>query len=190
MAGVTQNGDKSKVGRPLLFESVEELRAKIDAYFADCNPHPAQEKRYEWNTIIEERQKASGATEEYEVHDFTRPPNEVIEWTITKQKPYTITGLAVFLNTSRRTLINYEQKDGDFFHTIKAAKDRIEQYWELQLLGPHATGPIFNLKNNYEWQDQQQVEHSGHIDRNTSEENLDAIINRGGAGQTGAGTQA
>lgn len=147
-------------GRPLLFETVEELQVKIDAYFADCNPHPEQYIAYEYpkKTIADKDGKG------IELDDYEQRPTEKFFWHISQQKPYTVTGLANFLNTSRETLINY-QKRGEFFDTIKAAKDKCEHYWELQLLGPHATGPIFNLKNNFEWRDksEQEVNHSGGV---------------------------
>ena len=41
----------------------------------------------------------------------------------------TISGLAVALDTSRRTLVNYEEKE-EFFHTIKEAKQFIESVIE------------------------------------------------------------
>jgi len=39
-------------------------------------------------------------------------------------------------------------------------------------------GLIFNAKNNFGWVDQTKVEHSGEINRNATEEELDAIIER------------
>lgn len=75
-----------------------------------------------------------------------------------QMKPYTITGLAVHLDTSRHTLINYEDKE-EFFHTIKKAKDIIENYTEEQLYrNTQVTGVIFNLKNNYEWKDKTETD--------------------------------
>lgn len=71
-----------------------------------------------------------------------------------KQKPPTITGLALALNTNRQTLINYEEKD-EFFDTIKRYKSRCEQWVEENALmnKANATFSIFNLKNNYGWKD-------------------------------------
>ena len=78
-----------------------------------------------------------------------------------KQKPYTVSGLAYALDISRQTLLNYEEKD-EFFDTIKKAKDKIEaQLEENALLGKYnSTFAIFNLKNNYGWQDKQEVDAS------------------------------
>ena len=74
-------------------------------------------------------------------------------------RPYTVSGLAYALDTSRRTLLDYEYKDDEFSHTIKKAKDKVESYAEERLYnGGNATGIIFSLKNNYNWQDKQEIE--------------------------------
>ena len=104
-------------GRPVKFESEDELEKKIEAYFESC-----------W---VEEKGKRK------------------------RIKPYTVSGLAVFLDCDRKTLINYEEKEG-FFHTIKRAKQIIESdVEEGALVGNYnATASIFNLKNNFGWKDQ------------------------------------
>lgn len=111
--------DKNQGGRPLKFQSVEELEDKIDAYFSQMQ--------------IEER-------------------------------PFTITGLAVALDCDRKTLLNYESRE-EFFPTIKKAKQIIENYTEERLFGNNVTGVIFNLKNNYGWQDKHTQE-SQFLDEN------------------------
>ncbi len=75
-----------------------------------------------------------------------------------KEKPYTMSGLALSLGIDRRTLINYGNKDL-FFSLIKNAKLKIEQQLEESLyrLGNNS-GVIFNLKNNYGWVDKQEQE--------------------------------
>lgn len=76
-----------------------------------------------------------------------------------EKKPYTVSGLAVALDTTRRTLLDYEEKD-EFSHTIKKAKAKIEAYNEEMLYNKNipTTGVIFNLKNNYGWKDKQEIE--------------------------------
>jgi hypothetical protein len=75
-----------------------------------------------------------------------------------KGKPYTITGLAIALDTDRKTLLNYEEKDG-FFPTIKKIKQKVENYAEEKLFnGNNTAGVIFNLKNNYGWVDKQEID--------------------------------
>ena len=80
-----------------------------------------------------------------------------------KNEPYTVTGLALALDVDRRTLLNYSEKD-EFFPTIKKAKLRVENYLEKRLINDNSTtGIIFNLKNNYDWRDKQEIEHSGNL---------------------------
>ena len=75
-----------------------------------------------------------------------------------KGKPYTITGLAIALDTDRQTLINYEAKE-EYFDTIKKIKLIVENYAEEKLFnGSNTAGVIFNLKNNYGWVDKQELD--------------------------------
>ena len=75
-----------------------------------------------------------------------------------EHEPYTVTGLALALDVDRKTLINYSEKD-EFFHTIKKAKGKVENYLEKRLIkDSSATGIIFNLKNNYGWKDRQEID--------------------------------
>ena len=86
-----------------------------------------------------------------------------------EDRPYTVSGLAVALDTNRQTLINYEGKD-EFVDTIKNAKAKIEAYNEEMLYNKNipTVGVIFNLKNNYGWKDKQEIE---------AEVNSDVTIN-------------
>lgn len=76
-----------------------------------------------------------------------------------KERPYTMSGLAESLDIDRRTLINYGNNDL-FCSLIKKAKQKVErQLEENALTGKgNATFTIFNLKNNYGWQDRTEVE--------------------------------
>jgi len=74
------------------------------------------------------------------------------------KEPYTITGLALALKTSRETLMNYEKRE-QFFDTIKEAKVKVENYAEKKLFAGNPAGPIFSLKN-FGWTDKQQVDHT------------------------------
>lgn len=79
-------------------------------------------------------------------------------------KPFTITGLALALDTNRETLMNYQEKE-EFFDTIKKAKLRIENFAEEQLfLGKNTAGVIFNLINNYKgWSNKTEIESNQNI---------------------------
>ena len=75
----------------------------------------------------------------------------------------TITGLALALDfTSRADLINYEGYSEDFYYTIKKAKLKVENSYEISLRKHGRAGDMFGLKN-FGWSDKQEVEHSGEI---------------------------
>lgn len=64
----------------------------------------------------------------------------------TPMDEWTITWLALALDTSRRTLLDYEGND-KFSHTIKRAKEMVENSYEIDLKKKGNTGTIFALKN-------------------------------------------
>lgn len=76
-----------------------------------------------------------------------------------KEKPKTMSGLALALGIDRRTLVNYSDKE-DYFPTIKKARQIVEQQNEEMLVSGKgsATGIIFNMKNNFGWVDKTEVE--------------------------------
>ena len=60
---------------------------------------------------------------------------------------------------TRQQLINYEYKE-DFKPVISKAKQKVEVFLEEKLMDPgmkSVTGVIFNLKNNWGWQDKTNV---------------------------------
>ena len=78
-------------------------------------------------------------------------------------KPLTMSGLAVALEVDRKTILNYSNKE-EFFPTIKKARDKVEAFAEEQLYrSGQVTGVIFNLKNNFDWKDKHETEHSGNL---------------------------
>lgn len=95
-----------------------------------------------------------------------------------KEKPYTMSGLAYYLEISRQTLVNYSYKD-EYFDTIKKARDRVQMQLEENALSNKAnpTFTIFNLKNNFDWKDK--IEHSSseveNINKNIS--NIANLLN-------------
>lgn len=78
-----------------------------------------------------------------------------------KDKPYTMSGLAYYLEIDRRTLLNYS-KDENYFPLIKKARDRVQMQLEENALSNKAnpTFTIFNLKNNFDWKDKMEVKSS------------------------------
>jgi hypothetical protein len=71
-----------------------------------------------------------------------------------------VSGLAYTLNLSRQGLIEYGDKD-EFSVTVKRAKQRIEIFLEERLYSNGCTGTIFNLKNNFGWEDKKEVSIDG-----------------------------
>jgi len=136
-------------GRPLKFESVEDLQKKIDAYFAECDPHVIYVEELEYP----KKKNKKGVL----VFDHEAEPELIKKKKMSSQIPYTVTGLALALDTSRETLVNYESKQ-EFFDTIKRAKLRCENFNELMLYSNSPTGTIFNLKNNYGWKDKTETD--------------------------------
>jgi len=105
--------------------------------------------------------------------DLAKTIDDYFDMCDKKKKPYTITGLCLALDTTRLTLLHYEQcleidwikrLDNEakacYVTTIKRAKLRCENYAEEQLLNSYSNkspiGSIFALKN-YGWQDKQEI---------------------------------
>ena len=116
-------------GRPLVFQTVEELQIKINEYFTYCD------------------------NKTKEVHS-----DKLGDMILPDPEPYTLSGLAVWLGVDRRTLLNYESKD-EFFPTIKQAKSRVEADLERRMnhKDTFTPGLIFNVKNNFGWIEKPQV---------------------------------
>jgi hypothetical protein len=75
-----------------------------------------------------------------------------------KHKPYTLSGLCVYLGTTRETWREYGHRE-EFKEAIKQAKIRVENYVEEGSLNGsiNVIGAIFNLKNNFGWVDKIEV---------------------------------
>lgn len=133
-------------GRPLKFGTPEELKEKIDDYFRSC-----------W------RQKIDQFGNPVFLKDANGKKTD--EKVMVQFRPYTITGLALALDTTRETLLEYEgevegrERSIEFADAVKRAKLACHQYAEEQLyIGRNPTGPIFNLKNNYGWKDKNETD--------------------------------
>lgn len=71
-------------------------------------------------------------------------------------KPFTIAGLAYWLEMDRKSIYNYE-KDDEFFPTIKRARDKILATLEEMITVDGRAGQIF-LAKNYGYTDKMEVE--------------------------------
>jgi len=123
-------------GRPAIFETVEELQAKIDEYFI-------------WlRGDFQEVEKRDEDDDPYTDRVYSRYPEDP-----------TITGLALFLGfESRQSIYDYE-KNGEFSYTIKRARLYVENSYEKDLRSKHSTGAIFALKN-FGWADKTEIDHT------------------------------
>lgn len=131
--------ESNNVGRPLKFETPEELQEKIDKYFESCF-RPVR-------VLLKDTSMYTNLTDEN---------GDIVK---EQYKPFTMSGLAYALGIDRRTLLNYSKKD-EFFPTISRAKQRCEIYAEERLYDRDGNrGAIFSLTNNFnDWSDKQTVD--------------------------------
>lgn len=68
-------------------------------------------------------------------------------------------GMAIYLDTIRDTLCEYEKKEG-YSDAIKSSYDLIEDAWVQKLSGHAVTGTIFYLKNAFskDWRDKTETD--------------------------------
>lgn len=130
-----RNTIAKKGSRPLKFKSVAEMQVVIDEYFDWCDARIIKG----WNNKEEK------------------------EFAYISPAPYTMHGLARRIGLSRQGLLNYSYK-GKFFDAIKEAREKIAEDVETRLMeGRTSIGAIFNLKNNFDWRDKTETEHSGKV---------------------------
>ena len=143
-------------GRPMKFQDIDELRAMILEYFKNAAPHWEEQTEY-----IDRRDPKSG---KIIIEDGKVVQDKVVRKVKTRQKPLTVTGLAVALGTSRDVLLDYEttysEKYPEFSNTIKEAKEQIKAYAEESLFGTNTAGVIFSLKNNWGFKDKYETENT------------------------------
>lgn len=132
-------------GRPRKFKTIEELQNALENYFNSCYQEFVERDK-NGNPLYDE----NGKLMKYMV----------------QTEPFTVTGLALALDTTRETLMdiqklksNYTQEYSD---AITRAKLRCENYAEKQLfLAKSANGPQFALKN-FGWVDRQEIDQTIH----------------------------
>ena len=123
-------------GRPPKYKNKEEIQAKIDQYFEECNGK------------ILKYPNGEPILDKY---------GNVI---IYDQRPPTVTGLALALGfCSRQALLNYQGKK-EFNDTITRAKAYVERYAEERLFDKDgANGAKFSLANNFEgWKEKREID--------------------------------
>ena len=103
--------------------------------------------------------------------------NKYFKWCDTIEgKPYTISGLCLYLDINRSTLLRYEERE-EYCNTIKKLKLKVENYIEeASLKGSlNATTCIFNLKNNFGWKDKHEVDNNITMEKNPVNELIKSI---------------
>ena len=112
------------------------------------------------------------------VEEVEEKINAYFKYCEDKDKPYTMSGLAYYLDVDRRTIVNYT-KEEEFFPAIKKARDRVQmQLEENALLNKgNPTFTIFNLKNNFDWKDRIETNTENFEQINKSLHNIANLIN-------------
>ncbi len=130
------------VGQPRKWESPEQLAGQIDGYFKDLVDE-------EWQEVLVPCDGNDVQVMKW-VPVLDRHGKVKLKY---KEKP-SITGLAVYLDTNRETLMRYT-KDSRYYDTIRRAKSLIEKYYENEMEeAPQVK--IFKLKN-FNWTDTQEI---------------------------------
>jgi hypothetical protein len=128
MAAPAEKIMKHPGGQPLKFQNLQELETKIDEYFAWCDSRTALRTDKQGNTMT-------------------------VPW----PRPYTLSGLADYLDCDRRTLLNYRNRD-KYFPTIMRARRKCERYAAEQLFEGNDRGAKFSLINNHDgWAEKQEI---------------------------------
>ena len=125
-------------GRPRQYGTPEAMQLVIEEYFYKCDSRIVP-------TIVN---KGGGKG------------NALLQ--MKKPKPYTVQGLAVYLNLTFEGLREYGKRP-EFSATVKNARARIEENAVTRMLdgdGPVAA-QIFNLKNNFDWKDKKEISGPG-----------------------------
>lgn len=93
--------------------------------------------------------------------DFKKAVDSYFTYSESNKKPISKSGLAVYLKTSRRLLLNYQERKG-YAEIIEFAESRIENYLVNRVLTEkNIGGPIFILKACHGFSETQKFEHDG-----------------------------
>lgn len=170
-AGMTD--DNQPIGRPLKFQSVEELSAKVDAYFAECE-REEDTRVFQHGEVFIWKKDEQGHTEERckecrgEILDKYGLPTTgciLVSGELKVQNRPTISGLALWLDCDKETIREYRGRE-DFSAPIKNAYLRVEREHELNLhdarVPPAKT--IFAL-SNFGLKNPQHIDHNLNVNR-------------------------
>lgn len=151
------------MGRPKKYDGASFERA-VEKYFKSITRTKTAEER------VPTGKKDSDGHEIFEFREILNDSGKPITYTEYVVPP-SVTALCLFLGIHRDTFSEYSGKE-EFSDTVTRARGRIEAYLEEQLLaGKKVQGVIFQLKNNYGWKDQRELE-LGKETRESMAENL------------------
>jgi hypothetical protein len=121
---------KRKVGHPPKYDSAKKIQEKMDDYFDFCDNRTRDVYNEKVGTL-----------------------------TVSDPEPYTMSGLAYYLDMDRTTLVGYSHKE-EFFNTIKRGRERVEHDIERRMNDKNTFTPglIFNAKNNFGWKDKTETD--------------------------------
>ena len=123
--------------KQIKYKTSTEFREHVDEYFEHC---------------LERSRKLS----------IGKDGEEYYRDVVQQIKPFTMTGLSVWLEVSKNLLKPLGERGADFRAVIDYARKRCENFAEEHLFsGKNATGAIFSLKNCYGWHDTHKQEISG-----------------------------
>ena len=136
----------------------KEIRDRLQEYFDYCDPHID-----EVELVIHETKKGGGKEQ---VGEIKKVPTK------TKQKPYTLSGIANCLGITTKQYKeianpDYKSRHGSVRVSPKARDEmimvlqKVEEFAEKKLYQGASSGAQFALKNIAEWKDKMEVESPG-----------------------------
>jgi len=134
--------------RPKAFSNPEEMDLWIEDYFLTITREIPKTEPKKTGKLIKVGAKVIEEIIEETVINAKGEQVIIIEFLVTP----TVAGLCNHLGICRETLRKYAG-DEAYTDTIKKAKSYLEAHLEKGLYGNSVTGLIFNLKNNFGWQD-------------------------------------
>ena len=186
---VTIEIEKHPGGRPLKFQSVDELQTKIDAYFAECD-REEDTRVYKHGDTFDWIEEAKDGTHipvvrckecRGRILDDYRLPSRgciLVKGERKERTTPTITGLALALGCDKETIREYRERD-QFSAPIKNAYLRVEREHELNLhdarVPPAKT--IFAL-SNFGWKNPQHIDQTISVNSDGAAELASRLMSR------------